>query len=184
MKTSTHDRLRRIEGRHNTLVKELRRAFDHGELTESGACAVDGMRVVEEAIRSGLRLEAVFFSESAESKAEKLLPQIGVHVETLLLPDKLFASAIPSESPQGVAALVRPKQWSLEDILRASDLAPILAVSGLQDPGNLGTILRSAEAFGTAGVLLGEGTVSRFNTKVIRGSVGSALRFPAVKVKL
>jgi TrmH family RNA methyltransferase len=59
-----------------------------------------------------------------------------------------------------------------------------VAVAGVQDPGNLGTILRSAEAFGAAGVLLGEGTVSPFNPKVVRGSAGSIFRLPAVRVKL
>jgi tRNA G18 (ribose-2'-O)-methylase SpoU len=58
-------RLRRIEGRHNSLVKELRQAFGHGELTSAGECAVEGFRIIEEAIRSGLKLRAVFFSESA-----------------------------------------------------------------------------------------------------------------------
>src|SRR5262245_39910868 len=110
-------RLRRIEGRHNSLVKELRLAFSRAERTEEGDCAIDGMRIVEEAIRSGLRFRAVFFRESAQDRAERLLPQIGAHVETLLLPDKLFDSAVPSDSPQGVAALVKLKEFSLDDVL-------------------------------------------------------------------
>src|SRR6201987_6564617 len=94
---TAQQRLRRVEGRHNTLVKEIRRAFSRAELTESGDCAIEGLRIVEEAIRSGLRFHAVFFSESAETRAERLLPQIGAHVETVVLPDKLFSSAVPSE---------------------------------------------------------------------------------------
>lgn len=180
----TPARLRRVEGRHNSLVKELRNAFSRAELTEAGDCAIEGVRIVEEAIRSGLRLHAVFFSESAENRAERLLPQIGAHVETVVLPDKLFSSAVPSETPQGVAALVRYRQDSLEDVLRRIEAGPLVAVAGVQDPGNLGTILRSAEAFGAAGVLLGEGTVSPFNPKVVRGSAGSIFRLPAVRVKL
>jgi TrmH family RNA methyltransferase len=177
-------RLRRVEGRHNTLVKELRTAFAHGELTPDGYCAIEGMRILEEAIRSGLKFKAVFFRASAENRAERLLPQMAAHVETLLLPDKLFASAVPSESPQGVAALVRCKQFKLEDVLAKSQNGPLLAIAGVQDPGNLGTILRSAEAFGAGGVLLGEGTVSPFNSKVIRASAGSVFRLPIVQVKL
>jgi len=178
------ERLRRVEGRHNALVKEMRRAFSRAELTEAGSCAVEGVRVVEEAIRSGLRFDAVFFSESAEGHAQRLLPQIGAHVETALLPDKLFASVVPSETPQGVAALVRYRPSSLEDLLEKTAAGPLVIVAGLQDPGNLGTILRSAEAFGAAGVLLGEGTVSPFNAKVVRGSAGSIFRLRAVRVKL
>src|SRR5262249_9816730 len=92
-------RLRRIEGKRNALVKELRQAFARGELTASGECAIEGTRIVEEAIRSGVRFRAVFFSESAEARASRLLPQIGSHVETVLLPDRLFASVVPSETP-------------------------------------------------------------------------------------
>ena len=180
----TPARLRRVEGRHNSLVKELRSAFTRAELTEAGDCAIEGLRIVEEAIRSGLRLHAVFFSESAETRAERLLPQIGAHVETVVLPDKLFSSAVPSETPQGVAALVRYRQNSLEDVLGRIQTGPVVAVAGLQDPGNLGTILRSAEAFGAAGVLLGEGTVSPFNPKAVRGSAGSIFRMPVIRVKL
>ncbi len=177
-------RLRRIEGRHNALVKELRRAFASGELTPDGYCAVEGVRILEEAIRSGLKFRAVFFRASAENKAQRLLPQIAAYVETLLLPDKLFASAVPSETPQGVAALVRCRTFTLEDVLAKAQAGPLLAIAGVQDPGNLGTILRSAEAFAVGGVLLGEGTVSSFNSKVIRASAGSVFRLAMVQRKL
>ena len=119
MKSAVQERLRRVEGRHNALVRELRRTFARGELTESGACAIEGLRIVEEAIRSGLRFEAVFFSDAAQTKAERLLPQIGAHVETLVLPEKLFGGVVPSETPQGVAALVRMKEFSVDDVIRA-----------------------------------------------------------------
>jgi TrmH family RNA methyltransferase len=177
---SAQHRLRRIEGRHNPLVKQLRQAFAHAELTENGDCAVEGLRILEEAIRSGLRLSAVFFRESAQDRAERLLPQIGAQVETLLLPDKLFDSLVPSESPQGVAALVRLKEFSLDDLTERLQVGPIVVLAGLQDPGNLGTILRSSEALGSAGVVLGEGTVSPFNSKVVRASAGSVFRLPLV----
>ncbi len=177
------DRLRRIEGRHNAAVKELRQAFAHAERTEDGDCAIEGLRIVEEAIRSGLRFKSIFFKESAQNLAERLLPQIGANVDTLLLPAALFDGAVPSDTPQGVAALVRIKEFSLADILERGQLGPIIVVAGLQDPGNLGTILRSAEAFGSAGVILGEGTVSAFNSKVIRASAGSIFRLPVIAAK-
>jgi len=173
-------RLRRIEGHHNAAVKELRQAFARAELTADGDCAIEGVRIVEEAIRSGLRFRAVFFRESAQNHAERILPQIGAHVETILLPDRLFDGAVPSETPQGVAALVRLKEFSLDGVLERAQVGPVVVVAGLQDPGNLGTILRSAEAFGSAGAVLGEGTVSPFNAKVIRASAGSVFRLPFV----
>jgi TrmH family RNA methyltransferase len=177
---SAQQRLRRIEGRHNPLVKQLRLAFSRAELTETGDCAIEGLRILEEAIRSGLRFSAVFFRDSSQDRAERLLPQIGAQVETLLLPDKLFDSLVPSESPQGVAALVRLKNFSLEDVTERLQLGPIIVLAGLQDPGNLGTILRSSEAFGSAGIVLGEGTVSPFNSKVVRASAGSVFRLPII----
>jgi len=181
--TTSAQRLRRIEGRHNPLVKEIRQAFAHAERTESGECAIEGVRIVEEAIRSGLRFRAALFKESAQNVAEKLLPQLGSHVETLLLPDKLFDSAVPSETPQGVAALVRLREFSIDDILERLQVGPIVVIVGLQDPGNLGTILRSAEALGSAGVVVGEGTVSFLNSKVIRASAGSLFRLPVSAAK-
>jgi RNA methyltransferase, TrmH family len=177
-------RLRRIEGRHNALVKELRRAFAKGELDSDGSCAIEGLRIVEEAIRSGLKFRAIFFAESAANMAERILPQIGAQVETVELEDSIFAGAVPTETPQGIAALVAMKAHSLEDVLRGSAAGPLVAVAGVQDPGNLGTILRSAEAFDAGGVLAGEGTVSQFNWKVVRASAGSVFRLPMARAKL
>jgi TrmH family RNA methyltransferase len=177
-------RLRRIEGRHNSLLKELRQAFHRGELTATGECAIEGFRVIEEAIRSGLRFRAVFVSESGQARAAKLLPQIKSQVETVLIPDKLFSNVVPSETPQGLAALVHAKTHSLDQLIENASSTPLLVVAGLQDPGNLGTILRSAEAFGAAGVVLGEGTVSVYNSKVVRASAGSVFRLAAPKADL
>lgn len=174
--------LRRVAGRHNPRLKQLRMAFRRGELTPEGECAIEGVKLVEEAIRSGQRLGAVFFSESARPVAEKLLPQINAKVEALVLPDSLFNSIVPSDAPQGVAALVKLRSVSAAQLLERAAIGPIVVAAGLQDPGNLGTILRSAEAFGAAGVFLTEGTVSPYNAKVLRGSAGSIFRFPIVQI--
>jgi len=175
-------RLHRISGRHNARLKELRQAFRRGELTPQGECAIEGVKLVEEAIRSGQRLGGMFFSESARPLAEKLLPQINARVEILLLPDSLFTSIIPSDAPQGVAALVKIHAVSANHLFERSEVGPIVVAAGLQDPGNLGTILRSAEAFGAAGAFLTEGTVSPYNSKVLRGSAGSIFRLPVVQI--
>ena len=178
-------RLRRISSRQNALVKDLRRSFSQAEATDEGAVAIEGLRIIEEAIRSGLRFEAIFFSESGSAHAARLLPQISSHTEALLLPDDVFSSAVRTETPQGVAALVKLKPAKLEDLL--NQVSPdflLVAAGGIQDPGNLGTIIRSAEAFSARGVLLGEKTVSHFNPKVVRASAGSVFRQPLVKVRL
>ena len=177
-------RLRLVQGRHNPLIKDLRRAFARGEATDDGFGGIEGLRILEEAIRSGVKFRAVFFSESAQVKARRLLSQLGARTETLLLPDKLFSSIVPSDTPQGVAALARWPQFSLDDVLGKASFGPLLVVAGVQDPGNLGTIMRSAEAFGAIGMILGEGTVSPFNPKVVRASAGSIFRLPVVRAKL
>jgi TrmH family RNA methyltransferase len=167
------------------LVKDLRKAFAQGAPTEEGFIAIEGTRIIEEAIRSGLRFQAVFFSETGRKHAERLLPQISSHTEALLLPDGVFASAVSTETPQGVAALVKLKPAKLEDLLDQTGGIPlIVAVAGIQDPGNLGTIIRSAEAFAARGVLVGEKTVHPSNPKVVRASAGSVFREPLIAVKL
>lgn len=173
---SPTDRLRPISGRHNPRLKELRLAFRRAEPTAQGECAIEGVKLLEEALRSGRHLESVFFSKSARPLAEKLLPQVGARTETLVLPDALFNSIVPSDAPQGVAALLKLPAYSAAQLLDRSNDGPFVVAAGLQDPGNLGTILRSAEAFGAAGVFLTEGTVSPYNTKVLRGSAGSIFR--------
>ena len=176
-------RLRRINSRQNARVKELRRSFAEASPNQQGEVAIEGMHLLEEAIRSGLRLSTVFFSESAQERAHKLLPQLSAHTEALLLPDDVFASAVPSESPQGIAALVRPKAFTFEEVFTPPP-ALLVVAAGLQDPGNLGTIVRSAEAFGVTGLLLGERTVSPWNWKAVRASAGSLFRLPTLKVEL
>ena len=181
-----HDRLRPIGSRQNALVKDLRRAFTQASPAEDGSVAIEGVKLVEEAIRSGLRLRAVFFSESAKQRANRLLPQLGHATETILLPDDIFHSAVATETPQGVAALVYPLAATQEDLFGSAtplSVHPlILGCAGVQDPGNLGTILRSAEAFGASGVLCTEGTVSSANPKVARASAGSVFRLPCIKL--
>src|SRR5271166_7053995 len=181
--TQFEGRMRRVSSRQNVGVKELRRSFTEAAPNEQGEVAVEGMHLVEEAIRSGLRLSTVFFAESARERAHKLLPQLSAHTEALLLPDDVFASAVPSETPQGIAALVRPKTFALDDVF-AHPPALLMVTAGLQDPGNLGTIARSAEAFGVTGLLLGERTVSPWNWKAVRASAGSLFRLPTLKMEL
>ncbi len=125
--------------------------------------------------------------------AEHLLEGLALPAETevLLLPRELLDSALATETPQPVAALVEPPAWSWADVLGGTEkAAPLLAnakplivvLAGLQDPGNLGTILRSAEAFGATGVLSLPGTVSEWNPKAVRASAGSVFRLPLLAV--
>jgi RNA methyltransferase, TrmH family len=185
---TARDRLRPITGKHNPLLKGLRGVYAHGNLTDDGCYGIEGVRSMEEAIRSGVRFRAVFFSDAdnaaMERVTQRMLQQVGHKVETFSVPAKLFQEVVASESPQGVAALVHRKESSLADVLRGGQPALLMVAAGLQDPGNLGTILRSAEAFGAGGVVLGEGTVSVYNPKTVRATAGSIFRLPVVAAKL
>lgn len=185
VQSEAESRLRRVNSRQNAAVKDLRKAFTQAEPTAEGYIAVEGVRIIEEAIRSGLRFQAVFFSEAGRGHAARLLPQIAGQVETLLLPDDVFSSAVNTESPQGVAALVKLRPAKFADVIEhVSPELLLVGVAGIQDPGNLGTIIRSAEAFGVRAVLLGEKTVSHFNPKAVRASAGSLFREPLIRLKL
>ena len=96
------------------------------------------------------------------------------------LTDEVFESAVETRSPQGVAALIVPPVSTMADVLSGTPL--ILIAAGVQDPGNLGTLVRSAEAFGATGILTTPGTVSAWNQKALRASVGSVFRIPVVTV--
>jgi len=175
-------RLRPVSGRHNARLKELRLAFRRAQLTPQGQCAIEGVKLLEESLRNGRHVDSVFFSESARLLAAKLLPQISDRTETLILPNALFNSIVPTDTPQGVAALLKLQSFTAAQLLEHSSAGPLVVAAGLQDPGNLGTILRSAEAFGAAGVFLTEGTVSPYNSKVLRGSAGSIFRLPFLQI--
>jgi RNA methyltransferase, TrmH family len=170
-----------VHSRQNTRVKELRSGFARAARTDEGHIAIEGEHLVAEAIAAGLQLSAVFVQIGSELMLDRLsLPD---SAEILALPPEVFASAVSTESPQGIAALVVPPAFSLDQAL-AAETAPLVVVSaGLQDPGNLGTLIRSAEAFGATGFVLLPGTVSLYNQKTLRASAGSAFRLPCVAAK-
>jgi TrmH family RNA methyltransferase len=174
--------LRIVQSKQNARLKELRRALAHPGRSREGLAGIEGPNLIEEALRAGLRIPCVFAAQGAEHLLDALaLPP---ETEILLLPADLLASALDTETPQPVAALVEPREWSWDDLLAdQNNFAPLLVVlAGLQDPGNLGTILRSAEAFGAQGVLSLPGTVSAWNSKAVRASAGSVFRVPLLAV--
>jgi TrmH family RNA methyltransferase len=165
-----------VSSRTNARVKQLRAAFQGHARLSGGLIAIEGDHLLAEALRSGLVLKTVFVSERRE------LPRIVPRgVEVLRLTDEVFASVVETQSPQGVAALLVPPVRIFDDVMGSATAPPlILIAAGLQDPGNLGTLVRSAEAFGATGVLTTSGTVSAWNQKALRASVGSVFRMPVV----
>jgi TrmH family RNA methyltransferase len=162
-----------ITSRANSRVKQLRAAFAGHARLSGGLVAIEGEHLLEEALRSGMVFKTVFIAESRE--IPRIVPR---GVEVLRLTDEIFDGVVETQSPQGVAALLVPPVRELDDVLHGVPL--LLIVAGLQDPGNLGTLVRSAEAFGATGVLTTPGTVSAWNQKALRASVGSIFRVPVV----
>jgi TrmH family RNA methyltransferase len=170
--------IRIVQSKQNARLKELRRALAHPGREARCLAGIEGPNLLEEALRAGLRVACVFAAQGCEGLLEGLpLPE---ETEILLLPRELLDGVLTTEAPQPVAALVETPEWTWEQLLGGQPNAPllVLVLAGLQDPGNLGTILRSAEAFGADGVLSLPGTVSAWNPKAVRASAGSVFRLP------
>ena len=158
----------------NPLLKDVRRAISRGALTEQGWCVAETPHLLEEALRSQCEVKAVLASESALGTASAQVRRLPVKLVSM--PDALFAGIAGTETSQGVIALVKPPEWKLEQLFRPPALVVVL--DGLQDPGNAGTIVRAAEAFGATGIFFLRGAVSPYNPKTLRASAGSLFRVP------
>jgi TrmH family RNA methyltransferase len=164
-----------VTSRGNARVKQLRAAFAGQARLASGLVAIEGEHLLEEAVKSQQALKTVFVSERRE--VPEFVPR---GIEVVRLATDVFQSCVETQTPQGIAALLVPRVSSVEEMLGPGLTgAPLILIAvGLQDPGNLGTLVRSAEAFGATGVLTTIGTVNPWNQKALRASAGSIFRMP------
>lgn len=156
----------------NPLLKEVRRLASGGAPGEDRLVLAEGPHLLDEALRSKVEIHAVILAESAPE-----IPGTG-SARVVRVLDGLFSKLSSTESPQGVLALVRLPEWTTEDLLKGTPLVVVL--DGVQDPGNAGAILRTAEAFGATGAVFLKGSVSPSNPKCLRASAGSAFRLPII----
>lgn len=185
-----------ISSKDNKWLKLFRAALQGTGPGKDEALGVEGPKLIEEAVRSGLEVEALLVCEAGEKALERILRAAGEteagipRSRILRTTDKLFASVAGTEAPQGVAALVRPRAWSFDDLLRgaatrdgalAGGTPLVIVMAGIQDPGNVGTVLRSAEAFGATGAIAAKGTADPWSPKALRASAGSGLRLPLLR---
>jgi len=185
-----------ITSRQNKWLKIFRAALRGTGPAEGEPIGVEGPKLVEDALRSGLEAEALLVSEAGEADLERILraaseSDAGIpRSRVMRTTEKLFASVAGTEAPQGVAALFRQRAWEFDDVLRGAagvdgalrgDAALVVVMAAVQDPGNIGTIVRSAGAFGATGVVTTRGSADPWSPKALRASAGSGLRFPILR---
>jgi len=164
-----------IRSASNPLIKDVRRAVERGTLTEEGFWVAETFHLLEEALRSDRQVETVLAAEPVRSAVEAHVRGLP-GVRLIVAPEEIIRRASGTESSQGVIALVRPPAWELPQLFRGKSL--IVVLDGVQDPGNAGAIVRTAEAFGATGVMFLKGTASPYNPKTLRASAGSLFRMP------
>jgi TrmH family RNA methyltransferase len=185
-----------ISSRENKWLKIFRAALRGTGPAEGEPIGVEGPKLVEDAMRSGLQAEALLVSEAGEADLERILraaseSEAGIpRSRVMRTTDKLFASVAGTETPQGVAALFRQRTWEFDDVVHGAaavdgslcgDAALVVVMAAVQDPGNIGMIVRSAQAFGATGAVTTRGSADPWSPKALRASAGSALRFPVLR---
>ncbi len=159
----------RITARKNPLLQQVRKLLtSRKEREETGLFVADGTKLLQEAVRYYPGLHTVILSDGVEA-------EVPGHVRVVRVPEEVMESVSPMQTPQGAVFLCRlPEKTAFEA------KSPMLLLDGIQDPGNLGTILRTADALKVPVALL-EGCADPFSHKVVRSSMGAVLRTPVVQ---
>lgn len=156
-------------GVHHPLLKNIRKAVQRGTRTDDGFAVAEGYHLLHEALRAGTKIGAVLATSRAAAQLE------GV-AEFHLVDEATLHQISSVETSQGVLSLLAINEQPLANLFQGTPLT--VALDGIQDPGNAGAIVRSAEAFGASGVVFLKGSVSPWNPKTLRASAGSLLRLP------
>lgn len=168
-----------ITSRDNSLLRRARAVRD-GKV--DGAIFVEGLRLCEEALRSGLSIEAVIFSEeiARKQKAASLLDELGQTCDRLAsVSEKLLESISFTKTPQGIVLLAARPAMNEASFKSSQPASPLLVIMhGINNPVNVGAILRTAEAAGATGAIATQHTSDPFSPKALRGAMGSAFRLP------
>jgi RNA methyltransferase, TrmH family len=166
-----------VTSRNNALVKRFRDVAWEGRIDDT--VLLDGAHLLDEALRSAVTLEVAAFSDEAAVRHATLVDECersGARVVTL--PASLANTISPVRNGSGVMALARITMPELETVIATHPPQLLLVLDSVQDPGNVGAIIRTAEACGGSAVIAGAGTADPFGWKALRGSMGSAFRLP------
>jgi len=165
-------------GLHSPKLDAVRALRTKDGRREQRRFAIEGATLVEEALRSGRTLEALYLTEAGYEKLGPLAAA-QINAPAYLIPEKAMARLSDLESPPGILAVVPLELAGLDALLARGE--PLLLLAGINDPGNAGTLLRTAEIFGLGGVIFGEGGVEPHNPKVVRAALGAIFRLPVAE---
>ncbi len=175
-----------IASRKNPLVLLMRRVAQ-GDPDERGRMLLDGLHLVQEARGAGVAMQTAAFGakalSAADGEARRLATQLAnVGVRVLQVSDAVMEAMSPVSTPSGIVALAARPRHEIDEMLPPRAAAPLVCVVvDVQDPGNLGAIVRVAEAGGAAGVIACGASADPFGWKALRGAMGSAFRVPIVR---
>lgn len=170
-----------ITSTSNARVKELVQLQKKSKVrNDQGVFLVEGVKMYQEIPQE--QLVKVYVSETFADKQKEEINRLKDRRKLEYLSDHVFQYVSDTKTPQGILCVVRQSTYCLEDILEAED-AHLLVLDNLQDPGNLGTILRTAEGAGVTGIIISKESVDIYNPKVIRSTMGSIYRVPFVYVE-
>lgn len=178
-----------LDSSDNKIIRTVRRLMtSHTFRDKSGQTVVEGRRVVDEALSAGVSFRHVVYSRRLlqETGGKNLIARLQASSTRLLyVTERLMEEISGVEAPQGVVGVI---SWTLPEVtsfpLPASGPALLVVAEALQDPGNLGSLIRSAQAAGAHGIGVTKGTVEVFNPKTLRACAGSVFRIPVFRVPL
>ena len=166
--------MKRIQSMQNEKVKQWKKLLTRKGREKSGLFIVEGEHLVEEALKEKDVVTEMIISESSESSLIKAIDHIPIYIVS----NEIAKALSETEHSQNIFAVCRPKKEVVQQFQK------LLLIDGIQDPGNLGTIIRTADAIGLDAVIIGEGTVDLYNGKVLRAAQGSHFHLPIIKGKL
>lgn len=169
--------LENIQSKDNSLIKELKKLKEKKYRNESNRFLIEGFRFVGEALQSNFQVPLVFISENALDKWKSfdMESKLQKSSEVYLVPDKVLKLISSTDTPQGIVAVVNNKSIRIEN-----KQGFYVLVDKVQDPGNMGTIIRTAHASGALGVIITKGTVDIYNEKTLRSTMGSVFHIPII----
>jgi len=172
------ERVRQVISPSNAVLKVFRRALLDGT-TREGWLALEGPLLLDEALsaRDNVAVHCVLAGQSAARKFQSLLARLSQETEQVTVSDRLFEQIAATQTPQGIAALVELRPPDLDSILLRRGVI-LLVACGVQDPGNMGAMVRSGQALGASALIALRETVNPLNPKALRASAGAVLRLP------